>query len=256
MSIKIFTPLLVIFTIISPSAWSAAPSSFNYAGQVFVKGAPYEGNGFFKFALVNFDCTEAPTANASNCQTVWSNDGSSTLGGSPSSAIELIVSNGKFSVNIGDTSVVGRAALDPALLQQQLYLRTWFDDGKNGSEQLKPDNVLNATPYAVSSKVAENAVGFKQTWQDMLGSRSTSTVYQNLTGRPITINVGINDTGSIVFAELRVGITETPDVLVDKSVIGVGGAVAVSAVIPQNYYYSVRASIGAKAFLEHWSELR
>ena len=43
----------------------AVPPVLNYAGQVAVNGQPFDGQGLFKFALVNAD------GNA----TYWSNDG-------------------------------------------------------------------------------------------------------------------------------------------------------------------------------------
>ena len=54
-----------------PHAWSGNFSSgvpqYNYAGQVSVNGQPFEGEGLFKFALVNTD----------GKITYWSNDGTS-----------------------------------------------------------------------------------------------------------------------------------------------------------------------------------
>jgi hypothetical protein len=48
----------------------AVPPVFNYAGQVTVNGEAFDGNGLFKFALVNAD----------GMITYWSNDGTSVDG--------------------------------------------------------------------------------------------------------------------------------------------------------------------------------
>ena len=51
----------------------AVPPVLNYAGQVMVNGEAFDGNGLFKFALVNSDGTT----------TYWSNDGTSLDGSEP-----------------------------------------------------------------------------------------------------------------------------------------------------------------------------
>ena len=50
----------------------------NYAGQVAVNGEAFDGNGLFKFALVNTD------GNA----TYWSNDGTSVNGSEPQASVK------------------------------------------------------------------------------------------------------------------------------------------------------------------------
>ena len=58
-----------------------------------VSGTPYTGTGYFKFALVN----------GAGDTSFWSNDGTSTGGGEPTASVALPVSNGLFSVLLGDT---------------------------------------------------------------------------------------------------------------------------------------------------------
>ena len=59
-----FGQILSLFMVAVLSA-HAVPAVLNYAGQVAVNGQPFDGQGLFKFALVNAD------GNA----TYWSNDG-------------------------------------------------------------------------------------------------------------------------------------------------------------------------------------
>jgi len=252
--------LLLASAIIYTPVWAASPSSFNYAGQVNVKGAPFEGNGFFRFALVNFDCTEATTAIAENCKTLWSNDGSSTQGSEPAAAVELIVLNGKFNINIGDNNAVNRIALDPELLQDQpLYLRTWFDDGKNNSEQLKPDYELKSVPYALASKVSENGIGYNQSWSDVTNDHSFNGIFLNDSGRPIKIKVTVGSNNGDFVVGLFVGKVSPPDVPIGD-IHGHGAQLnsTTSAIIPTDHFYQLKIIKGdtSKQNIISWSELR
>ena len=60
----------------------AVPPVLNYAGQVAVNGQPFEGEGLFKFALVN----------ANGNITYWSNDdGTSVNGSEPQASVKAPV---------------------------------------------------------------------------------------------------------------------------------------------------------------------
>jgi hypothetical protein len=73
-----------------------APTVVAYQGEVQVGGTPYTGNGYFKFAIVN-----------ATSITYWSNDGTSADGSEPTAAVQLAVSDGLFSVLLGDTNLGG-----------------------------------------------------------------------------------------------------------------------------------------------------
>ena len=101
------------------------PNLINYQGRVAVgnppvnfKGSPY---GFFKFALVN----------AAGDTTYWSNDGTSTVGSQLLNEIRLPVTNGLYSVLLGDTSLTGTTAMAAIPVNvwksSDLHLRVWFD---------------------------------------------------------------------------------------------------------------------------------
>src|ERR1051325_2785790 len=91
----IFSFTLLMATLIFESK-AQVPQLINYQGRVAVGGTNFNGNGGFKFALVN--------SNAS--VTFWSNDGSSVAGSEPGSQVPLGVSNGLYSVQLGDTSLL------------------------------------------------------------------------------------------------------------------------------------------------------
>ncbi|MAK27979.1 MAG: galactose oxidase, partial [Opitutae bacterium] len=109
----------------------AVPPTLNYAGQVAVNGQAFDGQGLFKFALVNAE------GNASH----WSNDGTSAEGSEPQDSVSVSVNGGLYSILLGNSAIPGMSALDPAIFQQEpnLRLRVGFNDGVNGFQQLSPD---------------------------------------------------------------------------------------------------------------------
>src|SRR6266849_4770682 len=104
-----------------------APQPVKYQGRVTVGGADFDGAGQFKFALVSRD-------GGTSC---WSNDGASTGGSEPALAVSVPVSNGQYSVLLGDVTVANMAFLPAAVFTNaELRLRVWFDDGTHGFQWL------------------------------------------------------------------------------------------------------------------------
>ena len=92
------TPIisLILGSVLSLVTLASAqvPQMINYQGRVAV-GDPavnFDGTGEFKFALVNEDGSAS----------YWSNDGTSTEGSEPTAAVSLMVTNGLYSVLLGD----------------------------------------------------------------------------------------------------------------------------------------------------------
>lgn len=110
---------------------------FNYNGRVKVNGLMFSGQGQFKFALVSKD-GEA---------TFWTNDGLTTSTAMPTATVTVDVTDGFFSVNIGDAAVPGMAVLtkDVFARDEDMYLRVWFNDGARGFEMLTPDRKITNT---------------------------------------------------------------------------------------------------------------
>ena len=129
----------------------AIPPVLNYAGQVAVNGEPFDGNGLFKFALVNADGNV----------TYWSNDGTSVDGSEPGASVAVSVNGGLYAVLLGNTAQQGMEAIDPAVFAQHndAKLRVWFSDGVNGFQQLSPDRPFASVPYAFSAGTATIADG-------------------------------------------------------------------------------------------------
>ena len=99
---------------------AAVPITFQFQGHLTDSGSAVEGQGFFKFSLVE----EAGTGSE---QVVWSNDDASGTMGEPSASIELGVERGVYSVAIGDTSLANMVAISPSIFESDgMALRVWF----------------------------------------------------------------------------------------------------------------------------------
>ena len=128
---------------------AGAPTVVSYQGRVLAAGAPFEGNGRFKFAILN----------VAGDTTYWSNDGTSVGGAPPTSAVTLPVSNGLFDVLLGDTTLGGMTqALGPSVFSEtDRYLRVWFSSNGASYTQLVPDTRISAVPYALQAQSAASA---------------------------------------------------------------------------------------------------
>ena len=133
----------ILSTCFFASSSYSVPPVINYAGQVTVDGEAFNGNGLFKFAIVN----------DSGSTTYWSNDGTSNAGSEPTLSVSVSVSGGLYSVLLGNSAIQGMNAIDPALFQQHAdaKLRVWFNNGTNGFQQLNPDRSFASVPYAMTS---------------------------------------------------------------------------------------------------------
>jgi hypothetical protein len=152
----------------APLAPGGAPTVVAYQGEVRVSGAPYTGNGYFKFAVVN----------AAGDTSYWSNDGTSAGGGEPTAAVQLAVSDGLFSVLLGDTTLGGmtQALAADVFSQPDCYLRVWFSTSGSGAfDPLTPDTRIAAVPYALQAQEAADADTV-----DGLHASELGTHYQNV----------------------------------------------------------------------------
>ena len=127
------------------------PPLLNFQGRIVIGGASYNGAGQFQFALVD----------GTGTNTLWSNDGTSSSGSEPGTAITLTMTNGLYAVLLGDTNLAGMTQpLNPCLFTNaDVQLRLWFNDGKHGFEQLTPDQRIAPAGYALVAGVAQNFYG-------------------------------------------------------------------------------------------------
>ena len=88
----------------------------------------------------------------------WNNDGSS--GSEPESAVTVGVTNGLFTVILGNNALANMTAVPVDIFNEpNLQLRIWFNDGVNGFAVLSPVQNLTPTPYAVQALNASNVLG-------------------------------------------------------------------------------------------------
>lgn len=133
---------------IAPLAGQTVPQTLNHQGRVTVDGVPFHGTGHFKFAIVT----------AGGALSRWSNDGSSQNGLEPAKAVDLQVSNGSYSLRLGDSSMPNMQPVPPAVFSEDadLLLRIWFDDGVHGSKALSPDLPIASVGFAMMAAQANS----------------------------------------------------------------------------------------------------
>ncbi len=137
---------LALLGLLPVTASGQIPLQVNHQGLVKVNTVAFAGDGDFRFALVDPDTGT----------NLWTNDGTQVPGsGTPTGAVNLLVINGIYNVRLGDTSLTNMTAISSTVFNDDnVALRIWFDDGANGVEQLAPDHVLTAAPYAFRAATA------------------------------------------------------------------------------------------------------
>jgi hypothetical protein len=114
------------------------------------------GSGYSSIPTV----TVAAPPEAISYVTYWSNDGTSSAGSEPAAAVSAPVSNGLFTIRLGDAGLANMIALPAGLFQRpDLRLRIWFNDGVNGPAVVNPAQRLTAAPYALVAGSANNLLG-------------------------------------------------------------------------------------------------
>jgi hypothetical protein len=203
----------VAFFVISSTLPAQVPQIINYQGRVVVGTANFNGSGQFRFALVK----------AAGTTTFWSNDGTSVNGSQPTNAVSLSVSNGLYSVLLGDTAITNMTAIPTSVFNNaDVRLRVWFNDGTTGSQQLTPDQRIAAVGYAVlaanvpdgaitaakiasttvtSANIANGAIGTAQIGNGVVTSAKidSTTVQRRVTGTAPSGSflTGINQDGTV-----------------------------------------------------------
>ena len=221
-----FQLLLVTLGLAALSAAAQVPGIISHQGKVMVNGTNYTGSGQFKFALVN----------AAGTTTYWSHDGSSTGGAAPASAVTLPVARGVFSVNLGDTTVANMTQAIPASVftNGAVYLRTWFNDGADGSQLLAPDRQIVSVGYALAAgSYVETDPVF-----------ASSVAYSITSGQVANWNTAYSWGNHATFGYLT-SYTETDPVFAASAAhgIGVGDITAWNAKVPSTRTISTTAPL-------------
>ena len=126
------------------------PQMINYQGGVALGGTNFQGQGHFKFALLDQDAN----------QTLWSNDGSGSRGTEPRACLNLDVANGVYEVVLGDTNLAHMTPIPSSVFaNSHVQLRVWFSGGALPFQQVQPDQPVAAVGYAMmAADVADGAV--------------------------------------------------------------------------------------------------
>ncbi len=131
-------------------AHAQIPQLISYQGRMLVSGTNYHGAGQFKFALVGTNQVGATVSH-------WSNDGTSVGGNEPGTAVTLSVSDGLYSVLLGDATLPNMRILPGTVFANtDVRLRIWFSPEGGGFEQLAPDQRIAAVGYAMMAGTAAN----------------------------------------------------------------------------------------------------
>jgi len=142
-------PLLFI-CVSSVYASSEIPHIINYQGYIKSSGSPYNGTGYFKFAVI--DSNSSPTTS------YWSNDGSSIEGSVPTAAVSATVSNGVFNIALGNTSLTNMNTISTSVFASYptTYLRVWFSEDNSTFTQLTSGRRLVSVPYAYAVEIDDD----------------------------------------------------------------------------------------------------
>lgn len=178
---------------VSGGGGSGAVGSATVSGGVVTGITPTAaGSGYTSVPNVTLS---APQGTLS-LTTYWSNDGTSTAGSEPSSAVAVSVANGLFTVLLGDAGLPNMSAIDASVFDQpNLQLRIWFNNGVNGFAALSPLQALTPTPYAIAAGRATTLTGLLPTEQ-LIGTVGNG----QLANRTVTVNAGTGLSGGGVVA--------------------------------------------------------
>jgi len=108
----------------------------------------------------------------------------------------------------------------------------------------------NTTQIATTAFVLANTISAGQTWQTVTGSRALNTNYTNSTGKPIMVNIMINQ-GSGGSGRFRVDSIDVSG----QNLANVGLPVMISAIVPPSSVYQM-ATVSGSQTIVFWAELR
>jgi hypothetical protein len=186
---KIFSVAVVLccaFLALGQSS-QALPNTLHWQGKIYVQTLPFNGTGQFKFILHN----------GTNC--IWSNtDGSACATMTePASATPRTITQGLYSVDLGDTGAANMAAIPPSIFTgSTVYLRIWFNDGVNGFQQMAPDEILSAVPFAMftnsvgTANVAQRMPSMTYAQRQAIATPLTGMMIYNTTSQNVNVYTG------------------------------------------------------------------
>lgn len=149
---------------------ASIPQFISYQGRVTVGGNPFNGTGYFKFAI----------ARSNSAGWSWSNDGSASCFGcepdvlEPVTSVPIIVNSGYFTHELGSTNAIAADVFDYGL--GYLMLRVWFSTDNVTFEELLPNTPFASVPYAFRAERIE--------WAGIQNAPGTATPQPTSTVQP------------------------------------------------------------------------
>lgn len=202
--------LFVCVVLLAPAAHAAAPNVIQYQGRVRVDGVDFNGSGSLKFVIHR------------DGNVWWRSSADGNGDGEPDTAIVQSVTNGLFTVGLGDTAIPNMAALtfvDPTDPQNAgsstapPLLRIWFNDGVSGFSQLSPDQPLSSAPFALFA--ARIGAGTVTESQLANGAVTAGKLAAGAVGSAAIAGSSINSShlapGAVTAADLATGLRSSMD---------------------------------------------
>ena len=180
-----------------------------------------------------------------------------------SGTVELAISNLAGGVNLDETGVINTTSLGGSSNSATvIYSTTGRSNVPYRVVGFMDATWTSGTGWTLAAVqgiggqalAAMSSLGYGQTWQNVIGSRSVGTTYYNVTGKPIQLSISMTQ-GTFITG--RISLTINGSLMAQQGPTS-GSAVGDSAanimpIIPAGNSYSVTISGGA---ISYWWELR
>lgn len=116
------------------------------------------------------------------------------------------------------------------------------------------NNTKTMTPLRVEEHMIANTLGWGQTWQNVTASRELNTSYQNTTGKPIAVAIGVYGP-TIGLGGPCFQVSSNGSTWINVSFYSDPAVQQISTIIPDNWYYRT-INVNAISAGNGWAELR
>ena len=197
-------------------------------------------------------------------------------GTSATSTTSLAVGTGSKSLTVetGKDLVVGMAVMIVSTVSPSNWMHGIITSYTTGTgalvvtvDTISGSGTITAWTVSISAPLAPS-LGVGQEWTQLSSSRLFNTVYQNTTGKPISVMISASMTitsGGFGYRDLTayVGTTENPNIMADQetyyNMTGSNMSVypTLTFIVPLNHYYRVEHDTATSTMgAANWNELR
>jgi hypothetical protein len=137
---------LLASLLLAPVTRAQVPQVMHYQGRILVGNNNFNGNGHFKFALVD------PVGT-----TLWNNDGTGIglVNNAPAADVTVNCDKGLYSVMLGESPAMVAIPIN-VFGHADVRLRVWFSDNQNGFQQFVPDQKIASVGYAMMAAAVQD----------------------------------------------------------------------------------------------------